>query len=87
MMVCVPICCQVCKRRGDEQAKIVRVHLEEAGADLHGAEAKYHIICYQTSTSKRNIKAARGSTTSNTLASEVAVEAVVSVVRSDRDRV
>ena len=87
-MTQAPICCQVCERRGDEQAEIVRVHLEGAGADLHAADARYHITCYKTFTSERNIKAAtRRSATPNTLASEVAVEAVVSAVRADTDSV
>ena len=83
-----PICCQVCYRRGDEQAEIVRVRLEEAGGDLHAADARYHIAYYQTFTSEKNIKATtKRSATSNTLASEVAVEAVILAVRADTDRV
>ena len=67
---------------------MVPVRLEGAAADLHAADARYHITCYQTFTSERNIKAAtRRSVTSNTLASEVAVKAVVSAVRADTDRV
>ena len=58
MMTHAPICCQVCERRGDEQAEIVHVRLKEAGADLDAADARYHITCYQTFTSQRNIKAA-----------------------------
>ena len=54
---------------GDEQVKIIRVCLEAAGADLYAADSKYHITCYQTLASERNIKAVtRGSATSNTLA-------------------
>ena len=64
------------------------MRLERTGADLHAADARYHATCYQTFTSERNIKAAtRRSTTSNTLASDVAVEAVVSAVRADTGRV
>ena len=74
--------------REDEQVKIVRVRLERAGADLHAADARYHITCFQTFKSKRNIKAAtRRSATTNTLASEVAVEAIFSAVRADANRV
>ena len=58
MMTHVPICCEVCERRGDELAEIVHVRLEEAGADLDAADARYHIACYQTFTSERIIKAA-----------------------------
>ena len=88
MMTHATISCQVCERRGDEQAEIIQVHLEGAGADLHATDARYHITCYQTFTSERNIKATtRRSATSNTLASEVVVEAAVSTVRVDRDRV
>ena len=88
MMTHATISCQVCERRGDEQAEIIRVHLEGAGADLHATDARYHITRYQTFTSERNIKATtRRSATSNTLASEVAVEAAVSTVRVDTDRV
>ena len=68
-MTHAPICCQVYERRGDEQAEIVRVRLEGAGADLHAADSRYHVTCYQIFTSERNIKAAiRRSATSNTLA-------------------
>ena len=85
-MTHAPICCQVCEWRGDEQAEIVRVRLEGAGADLHAADARYHITCYETFTSEKNIKATtRRSATPNTLASEVPVEAVVSAVRADTD--
>ena len=88
MMTHLPICCQVCYRRGDEQAEIVRVRLEEAGGDLHAANARYHIAYYQTFTSEKNIKATtKRSATSNTLASEVAVEVVILAVRADTDRV
>ena len=89
MMTHVPICCQVSERRGDEQAEIVRGILEgAAGVDLHAVDARYHITCYQTFPSERSIKAAtRRSATSNTLAGEVAAEAVVSAVRADTDRV
>ena len=46
----------------------------------------YHITCYETFTSERNIKAAtRRSANPNTFASEVPVEAVVSAVRADTD--
>ena len=77
-----PVCCQVCERRGDEQAEIVRVCLEGAGADLHAADAKYHVTYYQTFTSESNINAVtRRPATSNTLASEEAVETDVSAVR------
>ena len=83
-----PVCCQVCERRGDEQAEIVRVCLEGAGADLHAADAKYHVTYYQTFTSESNINAVtRRPATSNTLASEEAVETDVSAVRADTDRV
>ena len=85
-MTHAPICCQVCEWRRDEQAEIVRVRLEGAGADLHAADARYHITCYETFTSEKNIKATtRRSATPNTLASEVPVEAVVSAVRADTD--
>ena len=85
-MTHAPICCQVCERCGDEQAEIARKHLEGAGADLHATDARYHITCYQTFASERNIKATtRRSATSNTLASEVAIEAVVSAVRADTE--
>ena len=57
-MTHVPICCEVCERRGDEQAEIVQVRLEETGADLDAADARYHITCYQTFTCERIIKAA-----------------------------
>ena len=80
MMTYVLLCCQVCKRCGDEHAKIVRMRLEGAGADLDAADVQYHIKNYQKFTSERNIHAKR-SETSNTLASEVAVEAFVLVVR------
>ena len=83
-MTHAPIYCQVCERCGDEQAEIVRKHLKGAGADLHATDARYHITCYQTFASERNIKATR-SATSNTLASEVAIEAVVSAVRADTE--
>ena len=64
------------------------MHLEGAGADLQAVDARYHITCYQIFTGEWNVKAAtRRSATSNTLASEVAVEAVVSAVRADTDRV
>ena len=87
-MTHAPISCQVCERRGDEQAEIVQVRLEGAGGDLHAANARYHVTCYQTFTSERNIKApTRRSATSNTLASGVEVEVVVSAVRADTDRV
>ena len=88
-MTHVPICCQVRERRGDEQAEIVRGILEgAAGVDLHAVDARYHITCYQTFPSERSIKAAtRRSATSNTLAGEVAAEAVVSAVKADTDRV
>ena len=87
-MTHAPISCQICERRGDEQAEIVRVRLEGADLDLHAADARYHVTCYQTFTSERNIKAAtRRSATSNALASDVAAEAVVSAVRADTDRV
>ena len=83
-----PVCCQVCERRGDEQAEIVRVRLEGTGADLHAADARYHVTCYQTFTSERNINAVtRRPATSNTLASEEAVETDVSAVTADTDRV
>ena len=83
----VPICCQVCERREDEQAEIVRVRLQGAGTDLHGVDARYHTPCYQAFKSERNIKAAtRRSATSNTLASEVTVEIVVLAVRAGKDR-
>ena len=55
-MIHVPICCQVCERRGDEQVEIVRERLETAEADLHAADARYHITCYQTFTSKGTSK-------------------------------
>ena len=65
-----------------EQAEIVRVRIEGAGADLPAADTRYHITCYQT------LKATtRRSENSNTLPSEVAVEAVVSSVRTDTERV
>ena len=64
------------------------MRLEGAGADFHAADARYHITCYKTFTSERNIKVGtRRLATSDTLASEVAVEAVVSAVRADTDRV
>ena len=83
-MTHVPIYCQVCKKQGDERAKIVRMPLEGTGADLNAVDSRYHITCYQAFTTERNIKSAiRGTATSNTLASEVAVEAVVSVIRAE----
>ena len=72
--------------RNDEQAKTVQVRHERAGADLHAADARYHITFYQTFTVEKNIKAgARRSATSNTLASEAEVEEVVSAVRADTE--
>ena len=63
------------------------MRLQGAGTDLHGVDARYHTPCYQAFKSERNIKAeARRSGTSNTLASEVAVEIVFLAVTADTDR-
>ena len=50
-MTHVPICCPVCKRRGNEQIKIVRVPFERAGGELHAVDYRYHITSYQKGTS------------------------------------
>ena len=87
-MTHVPICCQVCKRCGDEQVEIVQVLLGGAGADLLAADARYYMTHYQRLISERSIKVAtRRSPNCYTFASEVAVEVVVSATRADTHRV
>ena len=73
--------------RNDEQAEIVQVRHEGAGADLDAADARYYITCCQTFTGERNIKTGtKRSVTSNRLASKVEVEVVVSKVWANTDR-
>ena len=49
---------KVCDERGDDVAAGVRVRINAAITDLHAADAQYHLDCYTTFVSKRNIAAA-----------------------------
>ena len=49
---------QICTRRANILADLVRVRVEGAPTDLHAANGRYHKLCYSGFASERNIQAA-----------------------------
>ena len=49
---------QICDKQQDELIESARDRLEGAASDLHAADARYHVQCYKSFTSTRNVESA-----------------------------
>ncbi|CAH1798185.1 unnamed protein product, partial [Owenia fusiformis] len=78
---------ETCRKRSDDQARLVEIRVSGAVSDLHAADARYHGKCYSSFLGTRNVSAAvSGASKIELNKTDLALEKVIEEVRNDTSR-